>query len=375
MRLTTPSRSPPAPPARPCARRRHPSAPRATTAPPAAPPAAPLLLSPRAPPPGTERPWPRDPAIVEGTWLWTPPRAAGAPQLAVRYTRAAANDDADAAAPPLVLVHGFGGNADHWRANVPDLAANHGLRVWAVDLIGYGFSSKPDPATFPGGSPYTFATWGDQVAAFIDQVVGEPAFLSTNSVGGIAALAAATEHTASVRGVQLMDVSLRMLHTSKMSPLQKPVIGAVQRVLRETPIGRAFFGSVATPATVASILKQAYGNPDTVTPALVDAILTPGLEPGAAAVFLDFISYSGGPLAEDLLKHPALAAGAVPVSVLWGEADPWERLEWGRALFTPAACPGVVEEFVPLPGLGHCPHDEAPGVVDPLIARFVRRHS
>jgi len=204
-------------------------------------------------------------------------------------------------------------------------------------------------------------------------VVGEPAFLITNSVGGIAALAAAVAAPAAVRGVQLMDVSLRMLHVSKQAAWQRPLVSALQRALRDTPLGAAFFGAVATPRAVGNILRQCYGDPAAVTDATVDAILAPGLEPGAAAVFLDFISYSGGPLAEDLLAD--LAGAGVPVSTLWGEADPWERVEWGRALFTPAACPGVVEEFVPLPGVGHCPQDEAPDVVNPLIVRFVRRHS
>lgn len=349
--------------------------PRATAAPQAAVP-PPDLLSPSAPAPGTERPRSENqPGVLEGTWVWTPPGRPGAPPLAVRYTRAAANDD-DAArnAPPVVCVHGFGGNADHWRKNVVPLSET-GLRVWAVDLVGYGYSSKPDPRTFAGGSPYTFDVWGAQLVDFIAQVVGEPAFLTTNSVGGIAALAAAAASPASVRGVQLMDVSLRMLHTSKQAPWQRPLVAALQRFLRETAAGEAFFGTVATRATVGSILKKCYGNPAAVTDDLVSAILEPGLEPGAARVFLDFISYSGGPLAEDMLASPPLSTGAVPVSVLWGEADPWEKVEWGRAAFTPTTCPGVIEEFVPLPGVGHCPQDEAPEVVNPLIARFVRRHS
>lgn len=53
----------------------------------------------------------------------------------------------------------------------------------------------------------------------------------------------------------------------------------------------------------------------------VDKILTPGLRPGAADVFLDFLSYSSGPLPE-----AQLAAVTVPVSILWGDADPWEKV-------------------------------------------------
>lgn len=53
--------------------------------------------------------------------------------------------------------------------------------------------------------------------------------------------------------------------------------------------------------TVKSILQQCYGDKSAVTDELVADILQPGLLPGAAAVFLDFVTYSSGPLPEDLL--------------------------------------------------------------------------
>lgn len=43
-------------------------------------------------------------------------------------------------------------------------------------------------------------------------------------------------------------------------------------------------------------MSQAYGSKEAVTDELVDCILKPGLLPGAVDVFLDFISYSGGPV-------------------------------------------------------------------------------
>lgn len=63
-----------------------------------------------------------------------------------------------------------------------------------------------------------------------------------------------------------------------------------------------------------NILREAYGRKDAVTDELVQKILAPGLLPGAVDVFLDFISYSGGPLPEELLDRTT-----VPVSILWGE--------------------------------------------------------
>jgi Alpha/beta hydrolase family len=51
----------------------------------------------------------------------------------------------DASAPAIVLVHGFGASADQWDRCFAELGASH--RVYAVDMIGFGHSSKP-PLTF-----------------------------------------------------------------------------------------------------------------------------------------------------------------------------------------------------------------------------------
>jgi len=48
---------------------------------------------------------------------------------------------------------------------------------------------------------------------------------------------------------------------------------------------------VAQPKVLKKILSQAYADSTTVGDEIVDIILKPGLEPGAAEVFLDFISY------------------------------------------------------------------------------------
>jgi pimeloyl-ACP methyl ester carboxylesterase len=61
----------------------------------------------------------------------------------------------------------------------------------------------------------------------------------------------------------------------------------------------------------------------------------------------------------------------VPVGVVWGAEDPWEKVEWGRALAAEAG----VKDYVELAGVGHCPQDEAPSQVNPLIRAFVDKHA
>lgn len=44
-------------------------------------------------------------------------------------------------APPLVLIHGIGGNVNWWQENIPDFSQH--FRTYALDLPGFGYSWRP----------------------------------------------------------------------------------------------------------------------------------------------------------------------------------------------------------------------------------------
>ena len=196
-------------------------------------------------------------------------------------------------APAVVLIHGFGASSIHWRKNIPDLAQT--CRVYAIDLIGYGKSAKPAP-----GDPidYTFETWGQQVLDFCEQIVGQPAFLIGNSIGCVVAMQAAVLDPSQVRGLALLDCSLRLLHDRKRQTLpwyRSAPTPLIQKVLGYRPLIQLFFGQLAKPKAVKRILRQAYGRKEEVTDELVSLLLEPAFDEGAVDVFLAFISYSQGP--------------------------------------------------------------------------------
>jgi hypothetical protein len=67
-------------------------------------------------------------------------------------------------------------------------------------------------------------------------------------VAGLAGLqAAVVGGKERIRGVQLLNISLRMLHESKQSPFMRPLVKALQQTLRDTSLGEWFFSSVARP--------------------------------------------------------------------------------------------------------------------------------
>lgn len=261
---------------------------------------------------------------------------------------------------PVILIHGFGAHSDHWRKNLPVLAQQH--RVYALDLLGFGYSAKPTPAD---PLPYTFDTWAALIHDFAQEVIGDPVYLIGNSIGCVAALQVAVTYPEGVRGVGMLNCSLRLMHERYLaqgSPIQRWGTPLVQALLGWKPLGSLFFAQVAQPQALGKILRQAYGRQEAVTDELVNLLLAPARTPGAVDVFLAFIRYSQGPLPQDLL-----AQTSCPVWIAWGERDPWEPIALGRTL----ADYDCVQEFVTLPGLGHCPQDEDPDTVNTLIARWL----
>ena len=285
----------------------------------------------------------------QATWEWQ--------GFTIGYQHAGTQNDE---APAVLLIHGFGASSIHWRKNIPEIATT--CRVYAIDLLGYGKSAKPTP-----GQPlsYTFETWSQQVEDFCKQVIGEPAFLIGNSIGCVVALQTAVDAPSQVRGVALLDCSLRLLHDRKRQTLpwyRSAPTPYIQKVLSYRPLIRFFFGQLARPKRVKSILRQAYGRKEKVTDELVSLLLEPAFDPGAVDVFLAFISYSQGPIPEDLL--PQLSC---PALIIWGKEDPWEPVEMARAY---GEYP-TVEDFIELEGVGHCPQDEAPELVNPILMDWV----
>lgn len=261
---------------------------------------------------------------------------------------------------PLLCIHGFGASSDHWRKNLP--AYGQQYRAYAIDLIGFGLSDKPSPNQ---PLPYTFETWGQQIIDFCREVIGQPAYLVANSIGCVVAMQAAVDASDWVRGIVMLNCSLRLLHDRRRAEIpwhQRISTPLVQNLLGYPSLGCFFFSRIARPQVIRNLLKQAYHHHEAITDELVQAILAPAQTTGAADVFLAFVRYSQGPLPEDLLPQVSC-----PVWIIWGQADPWEPVALGRKLGEYPAVKAMVE----LPGVGHCPQDEAPDLVNPLVLEWL----
>lgn len=97
---------------------------------------------------------------------------------------------------PLVLLHGIGGNHLNWIPSAAMLARHH--RVMALDLSGFG--STPEAGRGSG-----MEAQRRLVERFLDDVVGEPAVLVGNSMGGLVALMVAAATPAKVSRLVLVS--------------------------------------------------------------------------------------------------------------------------------------------------------------------------
>ena len=95
-------------------------------------------------------------------------------------------------APPLVLIHGLGASKASWLPVVPALAQTH--RIHAIDLPGFGSSSKPR-------GRYNAPWLADHVFRYLEVQGIDAAFVAGNSLGGRVAIEMAMLEPQRVSGI------------------------------------------------------------------------------------------------------------------------------------------------------------------------------
>jgi pimeloyl-ACP methyl ester carboxylesterase len=165
---------------------------------------------------------------------------------------------------PLVLIHGGGSGADaegNWSGCIPGYASR--FRVIAVDMPGFGRSEKPDPATFSYGQ----TNRNRHMAAFIEAVVGGPAHVIGNSMGGATALGVAIHRPDLLRKLVLMGAA--GLDIANPDPGPRAALGGYDY----TPEGmRRLVGALTGPGYQVSDEMIAYRHALTLQPGCREAM-------------------------------------------------------------------------------------------------------
>ena len=259
---------------------------------------------------------------------------------------------------PLVLVHGFGASIGHWRKNIPFLASG-GYRVFAIDLLGFGGSDKP-PLN------YTMELWSELLKDFQAAHIQAPTVFIGNSIGALLSLMAIALHPETAAGAVLINCAGGLSHRPhELNPPLRVAMSAFNRLVRSRITGEVIFNRVRQKAQIRRTLLQVYRNREAVTDELVDLLYAPSCDPGAQHVFASILSADPGPTPAQLLpkvKHPLF--------VIWGADDPWTPIT-GTKIFQQASENGQQIQITPIPKAGHCPHDEVPDIVNPLILEWL----
>ena len=167
----------------------------------------------------------------------------------------------------------------------------------------------------------------------------------------------------------LVDCAQRALDDKRLAdqpPLRRYGRPLLKSLVRQRWLTRCLFRQLSRAGVIRKVLEQAYPSGANLDDQLVAVLLGPTQQSGADEAFRGFINLFNDHLAPDLL-----ATLTTPVRMVWGEADPWEPVAEARR-WEQYAC---VKDLHVLPGLGHCPHDEAPEQVNPLLLQALAQEA
>ena len=259
---------------------------------------------------------------------------------------------------PLVLIHGFGASIGHWRHNIPTLAAS-GYQVFALDLLGFGASSKPS-------LDYSLELWEELLHDFWAEYIQQPTIFVGNSIGALLSLMMLAKHPEISAGGVLINCAGGLNHRpQELNPPLKFIMGMFTKLVNSPVIGPFVFNQVRQKYRIRGTLKQVYGNKEAITDELVELLYAPSCDVGAQKVFASILTAPPGPHPSELLPKVK-----VPLLIIWGENDPWTPIS-GAKIYQDLAEERESVQFISIPNTGHCPHDEHPDQVNQQILSWL----
>jgi pimeloyl-ACP methyl ester carboxylesterase len=254
----------------------------------------------------------------------------------------------DPAAPPIVLVHGWGCTVYVFRFNIPALA-DAGYRVVALDLKGHGLSDKPR-----GAGEYTIDALVEHVRQALDAVGLAHPVLAGHSLGGSLVYHFAARHSqrlsgigliapAGLTGVPLMRL-YRLLTPGVLNPL-------MSRVRSRTVVKIA--------------LRRVYGKRGHFSARDVEEYVAPSQFPEYGPAIRQVLHSYDWKAAE----HRQLPVVNLPAVGVWGTRDhmmPDNGMEIYRTLLPQIELTSVVDA-------GHVVPEETPREVNEALLRLLHR--
>jgi pimeloyl-ACP methyl ester carboxylesterase len=140
-----------------------------------------------------------------------------------------------------------------------------------------------------------------------------------------------------------------------------------QRLLIDCPPALIFFGPALLHSKLLQImfLRRLYGDPHPVTPDTIEGYTGALRQSGTLQYGTGVVKSWRKDLADLERMAPRLAK--IPATIVWGTEDHAVKLE-----SAPRLCQVFEDcEFIPLPGVGHMPMEEAPEQFNAIAERFL----
>ncbi len=251
--------------------------------------------------------------------------------------------EAGAGQRSVLFLHGINGHLEVFLRNFAEHAAA-GLRVVALDLLGHGYSGKPDRA-------YEIDDYLDHLSGFLEAMGIDRLSLAGTSLGGWIAARFAARHPGRI-------VSLSLISSGGLTSY-----GGVMDRLRSLG-NAAISGRDAVRERLAFVIKD----PGNITDELVDARWAIYRRPDYKSALPHIMCLQDpGIRARNLLTERELAAIDAPTLVLWTRDDPTATVEDGRRYAD--AIPGA--RFELFENSSHMPQFEEPERFDRLHVPFL----
>ncbi|KAF7066855.1 hypothetical protein CFC21_072782 [Triticum aestivum] len=252
--------------------------------------------------------------------------------------------------PAVLLVHGFGASLQHFRDNISNIA-DEGHRVWAITLLGFGKSEKPNV-------DYSELLWSELLRDFIVDVVREPVHLVGNSIGGYICAIAAGLWPSLANSLVLLNSAGSVVPNYSFIPLSKE--GRTSWLSRlQARLLLLFLRSRA-----GGILKGYYPTrTERVDKPLVDEIIRASYDPGATTVIESVFNFN--------LSIPLnflFDSFGGNILVIQGIKDPLIKSESFVSMLREHCSKVQIREL----NAGHAPHDEVPDEVNSLLSEWMK---
>lgn len=225
---------------------------------------------------------------------------------------------AEKSGPPLVFIHGIGAGSSSfmWRKNFDELSKN--VRVYALDLLGFGFSDKPSSAS------YSADLYVELITDFIREVSGFPVNIIASSLGAAYAIRVADEHP------ELIDSLILNGPTGSDTLNRRPgMAGAAFYGLLQSPVlGTSFYNVMASERSIRDYARDnLFYDHRRVTDRLVANLYATSHQPGAQHAIAAFLS---GYLNTD--TRSPFSRLTQRIVLVWGKQDTTTPVEKGESL-------------------------------------------